>query len=198
MFNSILKDHRTKTQSTRKHLDHLKHDALVSAEHVTQHLFHDVQNGVGLIYKNQRLLQTEASILQTQTQRFARNSERWLTLSANLNTALKELGDVHNWSLTLQKDIRWIESNLADVVEANHQHKIRLKQRREKEIQQQRQWKEEQERNNKAEQERRAAVKLAAENRFPPATTAIPPQQPTTTTSEHAEPVVDGEDEELP
>jgi len=134
MYNSLVRDHRAKSAAQRKHVDTLRAAALVSCESVTAHLFAEVQGGVGALYRNQRLLQAEAATLQAHTSRFARQSERWLTLSSSLNTALKELGDVHNWALTVQKDVRWVEKELAATVAANNEKKIAIKEKREAEL----------------------------------------------------------------
>lgn len=192
MFNSILKDHRTATAGTRKQLDGLRAQALQSSEVVTHHLFHEVQSGVGLIYKNQRVLQQEAATLQAHTTRFAKQSERWRTLSAQLNTSLKELGDVHNWALTIQKDMRWVEQNLAEVVHANNATKIAIKSKKDEWTETRRAEREEQERVKREEKERR----MAAKNPYPPAATTPQEtqQQAATSPMEH----VDGDDEELP
>ena len=136
MYNQILKEHRAKSAATRKNVEALRAASLQSCEQVTAHLFAEVQAGVGAIYRNQRLLQTEASTLQAHTARFARSSEKWLALSSSLNTALKELGDVHNWSLTVQKDIRWIEREMKLTLEENNEKKIRIKEKRDNEMQQ--------------------------------------------------------------
>jgi hypothetical protein len=189
MFNALLKDHRAATAGTRKQLDGLRTQALQSAEVVTHHLFHEVQNGVGLIYKNQRILQAEGATLQAHTTRFAKQSERWLTLSAQLNTSLKELGDVHNWSLTIQKDLRWVEQNLSEVVHANNTTKLAIRTRKEQLMERRRQEKEEQERTKREEKERKAAAK----NPYPAA--AQPAQSPQ---QQALEEHVDGDDEELP
>ena len=133
MFNSILKEHRAKSVQTRKQLDSQRAAALASAELVTHHLFHEVHTGLGLVYQNQRVLANEASCLQAHTNRFAKQSERWLSLSTQLNNSLKELGDVQNWALTIQKDVRWIEHNLQQTLEANNQHKMAIKEKREEE-----------------------------------------------------------------
>lgn len=134
MYNALLKDHRAKTAATRKQVDALKAASLQSCELVTAHLFAEVQAGVGAIYRNQRVLQTEAATLQAHTARFVRSSDKWLSLSSSLNTSLKELGDVHNWALTIQKDVRWIDRELAEVVADNNARKTRMQTRREIQI----------------------------------------------------------------
>jgi hypothetical protein len=134
MYNQLLKDHRAQSAASRKAADNLRVAAQASCEQVSAALFADVQSGVGALYRNQRLLQAEAATLQAHTARFARQSERWLALSTALHTALKEMGDVHNWALTVQKDVRWVERELQQTVQANNDKKIALKERREAEV----------------------------------------------------------------
>lgn len=178
MYNALLKDHRSKSAATRKQVEGLKAASLQSCELVTAHLFSEVQSGVGALYRNQRVLQSEASTLQANTARFVRSSDKWLALSASLNTALKELGDVQNWALTIQKDVRWIDRELAEVVAENNDRKNRLQARRQSQLEA------EEERRRKAGKATNAAAPAAA------AAAAVPSPQ-------HHEPQ-HGADEELP
>jgi hypothetical protein len=130
MFSSIVREHRANTARTRAELASLKSAALASAEVVTSHLFSSVSVGVGELYANQRILQTEASILQGHTLRFAKHSQRWLALSASLNSSLLELGDVTNWSLTIQKDVRFIERHLEEAIEQSNERRATLQERK--------------------------------------------------------------------
>jgi hypothetical protein len=130
MYTNLLKEHRAHAAVTRKQADALRAQALGSCEQVSAHLFSEVQAGVGALYRNQRLLQAEAATLQAHTSRFARQSERWLALSSSLHTALKELGDVHNWALTVQKDVRWVEKELQATLQTNNEKKLAIMERR--------------------------------------------------------------------
>lgn len=183
MYNAILKDHRVKSASTRKQVDVLKAASLQSCELVTAHLFAEVQAGVGAIYRNQRVLQSEAATLQANTARFVRSSDKWLQLSSSLNTALKELGDVHNWALTIQKDARWIDRELAQVVAENNERKTRMQARRDIQLE--------------AEEERRRKTGKATAAAATAPAAAAPAPAPAASSPQHHEPQ-HGADEELP
>lgn len=139
MYNALLKEHRVQASAARRQLDSLRADALQSAERVTQHLFSDVHSGLGAVYRTQRQLAHEAEVLSAHSSRFAKTSERWVSLSQSLHTSLKELGDVSNWALTIQNDVRFIEQQLQHVVEANNARKAANKARRDAEIERRKQ-----------------------------------------------------------
>ncbi|XP_014673723.1 PREDICTED: biogenesis of lysosome-related organelles complex 1 subunit 1-like [Priapulus caudatus] len=63
-------------------------------------------------YLNQKRLDTEAKLLQLNANQFAHQATQWLKLITSFNQALKELGDVENWSRSIETDMRTIASAL--------------------------------------------------------------------------------------
>ena len=205
MYNAILKEHRAKTAATRKQVEAARHAALHSCEVVSANLYSEVQAGVGAIYANQRLLQVEAAQLQSHTTRFVRQSDRWLALCTALHTSLKELGDVHNWALTIQKDVRWVDRELATVVAENNARKCRIKEKREREMESMEEARrkvggggETKGKPSGATSTTAAAAAAAAPISPPHQTLLLQPVQPAASSPLQHEPHVHGADEELP
>lgn len=72
---------------------------------------------------NQKRLDTEAKRLQMNVSQFARQTTQWLKLVENFNQALKELGDVENWSRSIETDMRTIASALEYVYKEDSKEK---------------------------------------------------------------------------
>ncbi len=56
---------------------------------VTVGMLDQVNQGVAAVFNNQRILETETRNLQTQAQKFSKQTAQWLTLLDNFNVALK-------------------------------------------------------------------------------------------------------------
>jgi len=71
-----------------------------------------VNLGVSKVFANQRKIEAQAAQLQMQTERFSKQTTQWLQLVEAFNQSLKELGDIENWSRTIELDMRQIAANI--------------------------------------------------------------------------------------
>jgi len=83
-----------------------------SISNVSSALLDSVNTEVSSIFNNQKKLEAEAKALQTATQKFSKQTNQWLTIIDNFNNSLKELGDIENWALSIEKDMKAIVSAL--------------------------------------------------------------------------------------
>jgi len=68
--------------------------------------------GVAQAYLNQKRLDAEAKQLHSHASNFARQTQQWLGLVDNFNSALKELGDVDSWARSIERDMKTVSSAL--------------------------------------------------------------------------------------
>eukprot|EP01027_Heterolobosea_sp_BB2_P021711 GEZU01031402.1.p1 GENE.GEZU01031402.1~~GEZU01031402.1.p1 ORF type:complete len:154 (+),score=46.44 GEZU01031402.1:102-563(+) len=101
----ILKDHQQRQASLKELNDKKKRVAMESMAIVSRSLVANVNSGVSEIFANQQALEAEAKALQQHAARFAKQTQNWIVLFDQLNTALKELGDVENWSKMIENDV---------------------------------------------------------------------------------------------
>lgn len=88
---------------------------------MTHALVDHLNVGVAQAYLNQKRLDAEAKELHTHAAEFARQTHLWIGLVDNFNTNLKELGDVENWSKSIEKDMKVISSALEYTHKVNSQ-----------------------------------------------------------------------------
>jgi hypothetical protein len=106
--------------------------AAASLNDVTMLLVENINGGVANVFSNQRKLEAESRTLQAQVVKFNKQTTQWLQLLDNFNNALKvavipldssslllamltdsqELGDVENWSRSIEKDMVVIAASL--------------------------------------------------------------------------------------
>lgn len=68
--------------------------------------------GVAQAYLNQKRLDYEAKQLNIGAVNFNKQTQVWLNLIDNFSSSLKELGDIENWSKTIETDMKTITSAL--------------------------------------------------------------------------------------
>lgn len=67
---------------------------------------------VSQAYINQKKLDTETRMLQASVTNFNKQTVLWLRLVEDLKNSLKELGDVENWSKSIESDMKTVASAL--------------------------------------------------------------------------------------
>ena len=77
--------------------------------------------GVAQAYLNQKRLDAEAKQLHTNATDFAKQTQNWLNLVNSFNGTLKDLGDVENWSKTIEEDMKTISSTLEYTYKVNRE-----------------------------------------------------------------------------
>ncbi|XP_074658764.1 biogenesis of lysosome-related organelles complex 1 subunit 1-like isoform X2 [Tubulanus polymorphus] len=112
MLSSLLKQHQQKQQARKDSQEKKKKEVTTAVTKLTHALVDHLNAGVAQAYVNQKKLDTETKILQANAAQFAKQTTLWLRLVEDFNTALKEIGDVENWSRSMETDMRTISSAL--------------------------------------------------------------------------------------
>lgn len=72
-------------------------------------------SSVAQAYLNQKRLDAEAKQLQVNATNFSKQTQQWLNIVESFSTALKELGDVENWTKAIEEDVRIVTNTLEKV-----------------------------------------------------------------------------------
>ncbi|XP_073236280.1 biogenesis of lysosome-related organelles complex 1 subunit 1-like [Porites lutea] len=112
MLSRAYKEHQLKQAAHREKQEHLRREAAVASSRLTYKMMDTLNTGVEQAYVNQRKLETEAKQLQAHAVRFSKQTVQWLQMLEAFNKALKELGDVENWSRVIEADMTAIASAL--------------------------------------------------------------------------------------
>jgi len=112
MLSSLVKDHQAKTQALKQEQEKKKQEALTAANLLTQGMVDHLNVGVAQAYLNEKKLDTEMRTLTTNAAQFTKQTQQWLSLIENFNTALKELGHVQSWAKAIESDVKTITTSL--------------------------------------------------------------------------------------
>ncbi|EFA85077.1 GCN5-like 1 domain-containing protein [Heterostelium album PN500] len=134
MLTKLVKEHQNNVSKIKDENEVLKKEAMMSVAPVTNGLMDSVNQGVACVFANQKRLEQEARVLQQSTTKFSKQTNQWLTLIDNFNNALKEIGDVENWSRSIENDMQNI-SNILDYLYENTQPPALVKQQQQQQQQ---------------------------------------------------------------
>ncbi|XP_053214248.1 biogenesis of lysosome-related organelles complex 1 subunit 1-like [Panonychus citri] len=123
MLSSMLKEHQCKQQERKEEIEKQKTEASDSVVELTHHMVDHLNDGVAQAYLNQRKLDAETKQLHANVTQFSKQANQWLTVMQSLNKSVKELGDVENWSKSIENDLRLVSSALEYVYKVGPQSK---------------------------------------------------------------------------
>jgi len=108
----MLKDHQARHLAKKEIQERKKREASAAAALFAHSLVDHLNTGVAQAYVNQKKLDTETKILQANVTQFAKQTTQWLKLIEDFNQALKEIGDLENWSRSIETDMKTVSSAL--------------------------------------------------------------------------------------
>eukprot|EP00004_Rigifila_ramosa_P004853 TRINITY_DN15304_c0_g1_i1.p2 TRINITY_DN15304_c0_g1~~TRINITY_DN15304_c0_g1_i1.p2 ORF type:complete len:147 (+),score=31.39 TRINITY_DN15304_c0_g1_i1:16-456(+) len=102
----MLKEHEGKHRALREQSEHHRKAGEETAAMLTHAMVDTVNVGVAQVFATQRQIEREAQELQKQSARFCKQTQDWLTMIAKFNDSLKELGDVENWAMQIEHEMK--------------------------------------------------------------------------------------------
>lgn len=69
-------------------------------------------NSVAQAYLNQKKIEEEVKQLHYNMSQFSKQTQQWVTLIEGFNGALKQIGDLENWSRIMENDMKFISEVL--------------------------------------------------------------------------------------
>lgn len=116
----LIKDHQNQQNKLKEKNDLKRQQTLDSLKDVSKSLVIDVNQGIVQLFTNQQNLENESKRLHQQSTKFSKLSTNWVQLYSNLNSSVKELGDVENWTQHIHSDIQSIVKNIDFILNAKN------------------------------------------------------------------------------
>lgn len=117
MLSSIAKEHQQQQQIRRKDLEKKRVNAIESTNRYSTFILDSLNREASEAFVNQKKIDAKVKQLNQNTTQFVKQSQQWIQLLENFNTALKELGDVENWSKKIETDMKIINTTLNSVLQ---------------------------------------------------------------------------------
>lgn len=112
MLSRLVKEHQERQSRFKAEQEKRKKEALDSVKSFTTSMVDCLNREVELTYENQRLLDVETKKLQNQANRYMKQTQQWTNLVEGFHKALKDLGDLEQWSRTIEADMKTVVSTL--------------------------------------------------------------------------------------
>jgi len=97
MLARLYSEHVDAQAAVRVENERRRKEVLAAVGPFTSALMDSVNDGVAEVFTNQRKIDAEAHELRAETQRFSKQTTKWLRSVDDFNNSLKELGDFENW-----------------------------------------------------------------------------------------------------
>ena len=120
-MQDLVREHSVARQEAMRENEELRKRVLAAVGDVSSSLLDSVNKDVAQAFANEKLIESEISKLQSETAEFVKRSQQWVALVSSFNASLKEIGDVENWSRTIENDMNDVAARLEQL----HQQRVR-------------------------------------------------------------------------
>ncbi|UJR24753.1 hypothetical protein I4U23_006127 [Adineta vaga] len=115
MLSNIYRHHTERVSSLKHKQEKKKKELLLSIDQLTRHILDRLNNDVSECYKNEKRIDQACKQLTVQSNLLSKQSQAWINLIGQFTAALKELGDVKNYSKIIERECVTITNTLATV-----------------------------------------------------------------------------------
>lgn len=112
MFATLLKQHQKDQDELKAEINIKRVAAERAVDNLTSNSIKDLNDGVAKAYMNQHKLDNQSRRLQANVSKLTKQAQQWMIVCNNLNSAVKDLGDITTWVQTLENDVKFIAKSV--------------------------------------------------------------------------------------
>ncbi len=121
-MQNLVREHAVARQALKDENDELHRQVVASVGDVSSGLLDSVNKDVAQAFLNEKQIESEIAKLQAETAEFVKRSQQWVSLVSGFNTSIKEIGDVENWSRTIESDMNDVATRLEQLHAQRFRH----------------------------------------------------------------------------
>ena len=114
-FTELINQHNANKKILLNQSEEHRKAAMDSSEELSTSLVDSLNMNVANVFNNQKQLEVETKRLTRNTNNFINNSKSYMEMIDNFNNALKQIGDVQNWSQLIEDDMQEVAAILESV-----------------------------------------------------------------------------------
>lgn len=104
----MLKEHQKAQEELKNGINTKRVAAEKAVESLTVRSVKELNGGIAQAYLNEQKLDNEARKLQENVTRLTKQAQQWMLVCNNLNSAVKDLGDISTWTRTIQNEVKFV------------------------------------------------------------------------------------------
>lgn len=112
ILSEMIKEHAIRQNVAKEMQEKRKNESVVAAHSLTEAIVDHLNIRVSHAYNNQKRIDVECKKLESNGANLIKYTEQWVELVEQMNQALKEIGDIENWTKTIENDIIIISNTL--------------------------------------------------------------------------------------
>ena len=110
----MLKEHQRAQEELKVEINNKRVVAEKAVENLTAKNVKMLNEDVSQAYLNQHRLDAAARELHSNVAKLTKQAQQWMIISKNLNTAVKDLGDITTWTKTIENDVKFITNSISE------------------------------------------------------------------------------------
>lgn len=114
MFSAMLKEHQRAQDELKNEINGKRQIAERAVENLTARNVKELNEDVSQAYLNQHKLDAEARKLHANVAKLTKQAQQWMIICNNLNSAVKDLGDISTWTKSIENHVKFIANTISD------------------------------------------------------------------------------------
>jgi len=116
MFSELTNEYNERRAELKARILDAKSQVKKLTQPLSTHLLDSINSQVELLHKNQQLIEKQTKHYKQETTKLNTQTQKWVGMYDEMNSALKELGDVVNWAKLIEDDMKEVAASIAKML----------------------------------------------------------------------------------